>query len=342
MDRVKALENMGELGRLKTKVITHNPNTRIHVEPDVITFRPGGGGHTMELTTKGAEGLEAFAGMPKSYGKVLKPQTFGMLATELLETKNQYTIVMEDGKITGFAKAGEMPYTDPERVLKTIERVIPGVSYDRVMPLDRNFAVMIDAVGEARTDVRVGDPASAGATVVFSPIAIQIPSVVSYIKRWFCLNGASSFNQISEFKFTGGVGDSGGSFWPWLNSSVKRAYRAFDGILNEWRALITQDISPADRAGILDALLKKSGLNADAADSVRAHALEEPPSNAYDIMNLLTWGSSHIEVEPVRVLRARRAAHDFSHERTHDRSCPFCHRSTAVAQLPSPSLAPAG
>jgi hypothetical protein len=341
MDRVKALESLGELGRLKTKVITHNPNTRIHVEPDVITFRPGGGGHSMELTTQGAEGLEAFAGMPKSYGKVLKPQTFGTLATELLEVKNQYTIIMEDGKINGFAKAGDMPYVDPERVFKAIERVIPEVSYDRVMPLDRNFAVMVDAVAASRTEICVGDPASAGATMVFSPIGIQIPSVVSYIKRWFCLNGASSFNQISEFKFTGG-GDSGGAFYPWLNQSIKRAYHAFNDILNEWRVLITQDISPADRAGILDALLKKSGLNSDAADSVRAHALEEPPSNAFELMNLITWGSSHIETDPIRVLRARRAAHDFSHERTHDRSCPFCHRNTAVAQLPAPSSTSAG
>lgn len=335
MDRIQALESMGELGKLKTRVVTHNPNTRIHVEPDVITFRPGGGGHTMELTPKGAEGLEAYAGIPKSYGKVLKPQTFGPLATELLEHKNQYTIIMEEGKITGFAKAGDMPYVDPERLFKTIEKVIPEASYDKVVPMDHNFSVMVDAVGARQTEIRVGDPASAGATIVFSPIGIQIPSVISYIKRWYCMNGASSFNQINEFQFAGG--DSGGSFWPWLNQSVKRAYRSFDGILNEWRALISQEISPADRAGILDALLKKSGLNADAADSVRAHALEAPPANAFELMNLITWGSSHLEHDPIRVLRARRAAHDFSHESTHGHNCPYCHRTMAVAQLPPPS-----
>jgi hypothetical protein len=340
MDRIQALECMGELRNLKTKVITHNPNTRIHVEPNVVTLRPGGGGHTLELTPQGTQNLEAFAGMPRNYGKVLKPQTFSTLATELLESKNQYTIIMEDGKITGFAKAGEMPYVDPEKVLKSIEKVIPEASYDRVMPIDDSFSVMLDAVGSRQTEIRVGDPASAGATVVFSPIGIKIPSVVSYIKRYWCMNGASSFNQIAEFKYTGE--DGGGSFWPWFNSSVKRAYRSFDGVLNEWRALITQTITPAERAGILDALLKKSGLNPDTMHAVRAHALEQPPENAFDMMNMITWGSTHVEREPLRVLRARRAAHDFGHERTHARSCPFCHSVTALAELPAPSDTQAG
>ena len=146
------------------------------------------------------------------------------------------------------------------------------------------------------------------------------------------MNGASSFEKLAEFKGSGG-GD--GSFLPWFNSSVKKAYRSVDRILNQWRDMVNQPISPADRAGLLAALLKEARISGEYAEAIQEHALEAPPQNAYDLYNLITWGASHVLTDPMAILRARRASDDFSHEKTHRRLCPVC-RSRSQLTLPPP------
>jgi hypothetical protein len=332
MNRDEALKKVESVCNLKTRVITATPKTRLVLEPDIIWLKPGNGGHQLEVTDRGIEQLSAFAHIPDSYRKDLTPNTYASLTGELLQKKGSFTIIMQNGRVTGFAKAEEYRYIDPEKVMKALERLIPGADFDRVIPYDDKFAVMVDVVTERRQEVVVGDPASAGATILFSPINIVIPSVTSYVKRWFCLNGASSFEKLAEFK---GGGDGG--FLPWFNSSVKKAYRGVDRILNQWRDMTLQTITPADRAGLLAALLKEARISGDVAQAIEEHALEEPPQTAYDLYNLITWGASHVLTDPIAILHARKAADGFSREKTHRRLCPVC-RSRSQVALPPPQV----
>jgi len=83
--------------------------------------------------------------------------------------------------------------------------------------------------------------------------------------------------------------------------------------------------------------LKEARISGDVAQAIEEHALEEPPETAYDLYNLITWGASHVLSDPLSILRARRAADSFSHEKTHRRLCPVCRARSQVA-LPPPQV----
>jgi len=340
MDRVEALKQVESICNLKTKVITAEPKTKIYIEPDnIIWLKPGSGGRQMEVTEQGMEQFSGFAHIPDFYKDNLTPATYATLSNELLTKKGKFTVILKDGKVNGFAKADEYRYIDPEKVLKTLEKAIPGADFDRIYPMDNNFSLMVDAVSDRRTDVRVGDPASAGASLTFSPISIKIPYIYAYIKRWYCLNGASAMEKLDAYA---GGGGGGGEFFNWLNKNSRKAFHSVGKVLDHWRAMIEQTITPEDRAGVLAALIKEARMTAEEADAVMDHALEEPPATAYDIYNLVTWGASHVMTDPTRIMRARLAADEFSHTRTHAKICPICHRGSGQAALPPGPATQAG
>jgi hypothetical protein len=89
---------------------------------------------------------------------------------------------------------------------------------------------------------------------------------------------------------------------------------------------MTGERIPAEqRAGVLEQLLREAGITGKDAEAVRAQAIQNPPHNSYDMMNLITWASSHILQEPIRIHRALRAGASFSDESEHASVCPLCH-----------------
>ncbi|MBU1067638.1 hypothetical protein KKE60_07605, partial [Patescibacteria group bacterium] len=83
---------------------------------------------------------------------------------------------------------------------------------------------------------------------------------------------------------------------------------------------------PEDRNLVLESLLKRAGIRGADADVVRANALTHPPENAYDMMQLVTWASTHHLMNPRAIMRAQQAAAVFSDETEHQRVCPTCHK----------------
>jgi len=83
---------------------------------------------------------------------------------------------------------------------------------------------------------------------------------------------------------------------------------------------------PADqRASMLEALLRQAGITGRDAEVVRAQAIEQPPRNTYELLNLVTWASSHIISEPKNIQRALNATATFTDETEHASVCPLCH-----------------
>jgi len=206
--------------------------------------------------------------------------------------------------------------------LSTIERAIPRCDYHRVTVLP-NCAATLEIIGARQEAVRRGDMVRAGAMISFSPINTIFPMVQSYVLRLVCTNGATSKTVLTQF--TGGAGE-GDDIWQWFRQSVQAACRALGQVVERYRQMIQERIPAEQRAAMLEELLRQAGITGKEAEAVRAQAIQEPPRNAYDMMNLITWASSHIIRSPERIQRALNAGATFTSESQHATICPLCRR----------------
>lgn len=326
MERTEVLEHMAPIMDLSVRTIDHIPATRIEVTPDMVTLRPGRGSRVLEMTPEGARNMAKFAELPQGLAQKIRPQTFGTVATELLARKGSYDVILQENQVVGFAKPHQYHSLNPRKVLQTIEGAIRGdVDYHRVMILPE-LVTSLEVLGTKQEAVVTGDMVQAGALVMFSPIGTILPSVQSYVMRLACTNGAVSKSVLREFNYEGGDGGEGDDVWHFFRQSVRDAYNSMGRIVNRWRQMIDENIEPADRAMILEAMIKEAGMAKEDAEVVRAMALHNPPNNTYDILNLLTYASSHLISDATRVRRAQVAAADFQTETEHSRTCPICQR----------------
>ncbi|MFO7773260.1 MAG: hypothetical protein R6V59_04895, partial [Dehalococcoidia bacterium] len=88
--------------------------------------------------------------------------------------------------------------------------------------------------------------------------------------------------------------------------------------------MIQERIPAEQRAGVLEELLRQAGITGKEAEAVRAQAIQTPPHNAYEMVNLITWASSHIVQSPPRIQRALNAGATFTERSEHARTCPLC------------------
>jgi len=321
LNRTEVLERLEPIMNTQLREIDHNPRTRVMVAPDHVSLRPGGGKRILEVTPGGVMSLVKFSGLPETVVKNIQPETFAQVSTELLASKRRYSAVLKDGAITNFVRRGEYRNINPERVLQAIEAGVRGAEFHRVMILD-NLVAQIEVVGEERQPVARGDLVQAGAMVQFSPIGTIQPHVQAYALRLTCTNGMTHNEVIREFQL-GGEGDD---IWQWFRRSVREAYQAINPIIQRYRSMMDELISPEQRAQVLTAMLREAKISGDAADAVRAMAIENPPENRYQMMNLISYASSHLLERPDQVRRAQNTAADYAHEHANHLECPLCHR----------------
>jgi len=324
LNRTEVLERMDPVLDTQVRQIEHRPLTRVVVTPDMVTFRPGGGQHHMEMTKAGVESMTKYIGLPWNIAANLRPETFGHVATELLGRKNRYALVTKDGAITGLAKPGEFHNLNANRVLQTIEGAIRSVEFHRVLILD-NYVVSLEVIGEKREAVSRGDLIQAGANISFSPLGTVDPMVQSYVLRLSCTNGATSNTILREFHYGGGGGGEGDDIWQWFRNSTRSAYNALDRIVARYRAMMNEQIPAGDRAAMLEAMLREARISGEDANAIRALAIENPPQTSYDVMNLITQATSHIIEDPRRVRRAQLTVASYTSDQEHARVCPVCH-----------------
>jgi len=324
LNRTEVLERLDPILNTQLREIEHNPRTRVMVASDQVSLRPGGGKRILEVTPDGVMSLVKFTGLPETVAKKIRPETFGMVATELLASKRHYSAVVKDGAITNFVRRGEFRNTNPERVLQAIEAGVRGVEFHRVMVLD-NLVAQIEVVGEERQPVARGDLVQAGAMVQFSPIGTIQPHVQAYALRLTCTNGMTHNDIIREFH-PGGGGGEGDDIWQWFRRSVREAYQAINPIIQRYRGMMDELISPEQRAQVLTSMLREAKISGGPADAIRAMAIESPPENRYQMMNLISYASSHLLERPDQVRRAQNTVADYAHEHANHLECPLCHR----------------
>jgi hypothetical protein len=283
-------------------------------------MRPGNGGHLIPFTENGTKALAKFVGLPQRLCNELSPDLFGRVTTELLGRKERYNLLLENGQVENLVDYRGIRNLPVDRVLSTIEHVVPDCDYHRVSVLS-NYSASLEIVGPRQEAVRRGDIVQAGALVNFSPINIIKPLVQSYVLRLTCTNGQTARTVLAEFAGGGGEGDD---VWQWFRQSVRAAYQSIGDIVNRYRQMIQERIPPEQRAAMLEELLRQAGITGKEAEAVRAQAIQDPPRNTYDMMNLITWASSHIIQSPERIQRALNAGATFTLESQHATICPLC------------------
>lgn len=322
MEKEEILEHLKPLTGVAVRTISHQPRTRIVVTPDQVILRPGSGGHLLPINEKGVKSLASFIGMTLSMGKEISPELFGRVATEILSRRERYSVLLADGTITDFSKPHPARKLSPERLVDTIERAIPHADYLRVTTTEE-YTATIEVVGEKREPVARGDLVRAGALVTFSPIGTIEPLVQSFVMRLACTNGAVDNQVLREYH--GGGGNEGDDIWQWFRRAIRDAYGSLGTIVNRYREMVKDRIPAEQRALILEEMLRRAKIGGELADTIRSRAIQEPPRNAYEMLNLITWASTHLLREPAQVQRAQSVAADFASETEHHTFCPMCH-----------------
>jgi len=321
MDRTEVLEKLEPIRHTRVRQIEHTPRTRVIVQPGQVVIRPGSGGQLVPLGEKGVTAMTNFVGLPRKVCQELSPDLFGRVATELLGRKERYNLLLEGDQVQDFAEFRGVRNLPVERVLSTIERAVPGCDYHRVTTLPGSVATL-EIVGTEQQAVRRGDLVRAGAMVTFSPINTVMPAVQSYVVRLACTNGMTSRTVLAHYAGGGGEGDD---IWQWFRQSVQAAYQSIGDIVNRYREMSEERIPAEHRAAMLEELIRRAGITGKDADAIRAQAIQVPPRNSYDMMNLLSWASSHIIREPRKIQAAMNTIATFASEQEHARICPLCH-----------------
>lgn len=320
MNREQVLEKLGPLTQTRVRQVEHVPRTRVVFQPGQALIRPGSGGQLVPINETGVTALGKFVGLPENVSKQLSDDLRGRVTTELLSRRERYNLLLEDGQVADISPYRGVSHLPVERVLTNIERGIPRCDYHNVTVIQRT--ITLEILGTQQQAVRRGDLVRAGALVTFSPIMTVAPQVQSYVQRLVCTNGATSRDVLANFTGAGGEGDD---VWQWFRQSVRAAYQSLGDIIARYREMVQDRIPAEHRAAMLEELLRKAGIRGTEAEAVRAQAIQTPPHNAYDMLNLITWAGSHVVQSPTRRHRALLTSGNFTAESAHDRLCPLCH-----------------
>jgi hypothetical protein len=326
LNSIEVLEKLEPICHTTARQIEHNPRTRVLVEPGQVTIRPGNGGRLIPVGENGVKALADFVDLPHNVCQRLSPDLFGRVTTELLARKERYNVLLENGEVRTFSDFRGIANLPIGRVLSTIEQGMPQCDFHRVDVFD-NCSTALEIVGITQEAVRRGDLVRAGALVKFSPINTIRPSVQSFVLRLACTNGATSRTVLAEFTGGGGEGDN---VWQWFRQSVRAASQSLGNIVERYRQMLEERIPPEQRAGVLEELLRQAGIIGKDAEAVRALAIQQAPRNSYEMMNLITYASSHIIEHPERRQRALNAAASFVDDSEHSTTCPLCHARHAA------------
>lgn len=316
----EALREVGPETDLRPRE-AHSPTVVVDKDSRTVSIRPSKGARLAEVTPEALPGLLRQARIPKALAERISPGTFAAVASETLQ---HCTLLWRGNQVVDVAAPGHYQYIDPGRVAATIERVMPNVDVARALAMP-DHAIRLDTVSPDERLVQAGDLVRAGAVVQFSTLGITKPTVQSFAVRLLCTNGVKSNDVLREYEFGKG-GDGNGNMWNWLRHALRDAYGAIGALVQRFQLMVQQEVPPEHRASMLAALLKDAGITGREAEAVQAQALNNPPTNAYDLANLVTWATSHVIDEPKQLVRAERAATRFIGNTEHREMCPTCRR----------------
>lgn len=243
----------------------------------------------------------------------------------MLVKQGQFTVLTKDNVGVDFLTGRRHTVVDADRALRTMERV--GIrDFHRVYPDTQARSLTLQAVGDRVESVVKGDRVQAGVSVAFSPIGTVETKISSFSLVLACTNGMTLMEAEQEYTYTGGNGggqDANG-FWEWFQGNLRRAYDGITVQTQRFREMREHRISPNERAAALEGMLRQSHISGELAEAIRGRALAAPPHNAWELMNLVTWGTTHATQDYQVVRRSHRALSDFTRNVAVHKVCPLC------------------
>lgn len=322
MNRAAVLEILEPLTKLRPRRVENPSQSQVVVEDSRIAIRPGRGTRTLEVAPQQVPHIMGALGLPIKTVKKLQASTLQRVATELLQRQGEYSLLTQEGQVVDLAPGFRA--IPAERVLKEAERAVKGIDFHRVMTME-NHVVRVECLGTQERPVVKDDLIRAGALLHFSPLGTIAPVVQSFGLRLTCTNGSVSQEVLRTYQFErGGGGGEGDDIWHWFRESIKEAYGSIGQVIRTYRQMAHHRIPRNQRGSILAGALHSAGIRGEIADAIRARALEEPPETEYDVMNLITWATSHAMDNPRAIARAQDAMGEWSSETEHRRRCPTC------------------
>lgn len=314
-----------------TRVET-DPNTKVRIEGDHATISPGKGKRTVMVEADHLPDLFSFIKLAPETASKLKDTTRNLVATELLRDREAFTMLVEDGKLQGFGKLTKnVPAIRPSVAVNNMqkatgheggewvraEEIRPGVAHLELMSYR---AHELGYVG----DGKVGDTVYAGADILLSPPGLANPEVDSYTLVRVCGNGSCDIGMHMAYRY----GNDGDDVWGWFRASVRNAIKHSALTVEVMRKLAEDNIEPDQRAPVIEALILEAGFKAGSpeADSIRAKALESDIKNGFDAHQVLTWATSHLNLDGgFRYKAQRKLSQVASDGIIHNMVCPTCH-----------------
>ena len=270
----------------------------------------------------GVSTLIQYAGLPRKLLERLDSDTLTEALNQLLRFQPSAALLTQGDEVVNVIAHRTHRSTPVERVIEVIETAIPEADYARPVFLP-GHAVQIEVVGVEERAVAVGDLVRAGAVIRFSPLGTTNVEVQGYVRRLACTNGMLTNDLVRSYTLRESADDH---FWHWLSVLVGDAYGTVDLAVGRYQALRREVLTPTERAQVLAGLLDRAKLGTHGVEAVHAQMLEESVDTAYDVLNLVTWASSHAITDPRRILRAQQAAADFTDQGMHERICAVCRR----------------
>ena len=324
MQSTEVLDVLGSVGDIEVKTVSDDAAI-VFSHDGTMTVLDSGSVWGLEKDSR--KSLLKHLGVTDGLVKKLSRPTAANVLTELYRRGGEACALVSNGDILSFAPKGRYRQVPITGVVEAIQEALPsGVDFHRVH-LFPNFDISLEVTGPDEVPVRQDDLIRAGVKVTFSPIGFTDPVVQTYVLRLACTNGATSTTVIEDYSLGIDSDPSNENVYDWLIETSKQAYEGLPVVAAQWQALSEDRIRPSDRALLIGGLAREAKVRGDAADALWAKATEEPPETAYDVLNLMTWLSSHVVNDPILVARIQRASANFVAENTHSKFCPTCQRA---------------
>lgn len=290
-----------------------------------LAIKPSSGARSIPLSVDGSKNLIALVGMSAKMRTDLSGGTFLKASSELLAKRGRFTVLTKDG-VGVDVMGGKHHYAvEPDRALRTMEQV-GLVDFHRVYTRN-DRSVVIQTLGDRIEPVTKakGDRVQAGASLIMSPIGTVVPSVQSFSMVIACTNGMTMEEVDETFSFADGGGSNNpNGFWDWLRRNLRKAQDSIGIQTQHFREMQAHRIGPNERAAALEGMIRQSHLPDDLGEAVRARALAHPPTNAWELMNLITWGTTHATSDYDVVRKSQKAMSQFAHNVAVHKVCPLC------------------
>lgn len=330
MTRTQVLERIPNLTGFQLRTFGAEPTALLDKDGGLQGIRCDRGTRAVDVTPEAAEALFRQIYLKEPLSKKLTPKTKGLVLNEAL-ADTPLALMVKDHQGIDIVPARSIRLLQPERVTQTLERAIDGAEFCHVSELS-GHVLHLEIMGHQEMAVARGDLVRAGVSIDFPVIGGRDLQVRSYVQRLICTNGAITNDFMGDYSYRDHSGDDGGEVLHWIRLKARAAYRALNKVVTRWIELTHQEVPAGERAEVLEHWIREAKMPPDVAEEIRAQALNAPPANQYDMMNLITWGTSHVDMEPNR---RRRSLHYLAALQEHTvsgRVCPRCHSQLAGHQ----------